>query len=210
MADFFAARVEMYDEHMINDVEGCEQGYKLMADFVPENAERLLDLGCGTGLELECVFKKYPKLAVTGIDLCREMLNRLEEKYRDKNPVLICGDYFKEDFGSGFHCALSFQTMHHFKKDKKQTLYKKIADALTSDGVYIECDYMVASQAEEDLWFSENSRILKAMGVGEDEFYHYDTPCSVENQINLLKTADFTAVEKVMHIGNTVMLVARK
>ena len=41
MADFFAARVHMYDEHMLEDVGGCKEGYVLMSDFVPENAKKL-------------------------------------------------------------------------------------------------------------------------------------------------------------------------
>ena len=49
MADFFAARVSMYDEHMLEDVGGCKEGYVLMSDFVPENTTKLLDLGCGSG-----------------------------------------------------------------------------------------------------------------------------------------------------------------
>ena len=40
MADFFAARVDMYDEHMINDVEGCREGYVKMAEYVPEGARK--------------------------------------------------------------------------------------------------------------------------------------------------------------------------
>lgn len=210
MADFFAARIDLYDEHMINEVEGCREGYALMADYVPEKAEKLLDLGCGTGLELGGIFERLPGISVTGIDLCEEMLTRLKEKYNGKSLNIICGDYFSLPFGEDFDCAVSFQTMHHFKKEKKLGLYKKIYDALLSGGVYVECDYMVGTQAEEDLWFFENRRLRKEMGIDENEFYHYDTPCSVENQIAMLKNSGFTSVEKVMHIENTVMLVARK
>ncbi len=210
MADFFAARADMYDEHMIDDVVGCKEGYALIADYLPEKSERLLDLGCGTGLELEGVFERFPHIALTGIDLCREMLVRLEKKYDGKALRLLCGDYFTVPFGKDYDCAISFQTMHHFKKEKKLCLYRKIFDSLTVDGVYIECDYMVETQQEEDKWFSENRRIRKELGIGEDEFYHYDTPCSVENQIKLLGSAGFTSVEKVMRIENTTMLIARK
>lgn len=210
MADFFAARVDMYDEHMIEDVGGCKEGYELMPDYVPQKAQRLLDLGCGTGLELEGIFGKLPDLYVTGIDLCSEMLSRLEAKYSGKSLELICGDYFSVQFESGFDCAISFQTMHHFRRDKKLILYKKIYEALLPDGVYVECDYMVDTPAQEELWLFENRRIREAMGVGEEEFYHYDIPCCVENQITALESAGFVSVKKVMHIGNTVMLVARK
>ena len=210
MAEFFALRVSSYDEHMINEVEGCKEGYEKMAGFVPENAERILDLGCGTGLELENIFRKIPNAYVKGIDLCEDMLCKLSEKYEGKKLELICGDYFSVPFGEGFDCALSFQTMHHFSHEKKDLLYKKICNSLTDEGVYIECDYMVETQQEEDHWFSESRRLRKEQGIGEDEFYHYDTPCTVENQRRLLKEAGFSTVQKVMRIENTTMLVARK
>ena len=115
MASFFAARVGMYDEHMLNDVEGCREGYLTMAELVPEGTESLLDLGCGTGLELDEIFKKLPDASVTGIDLTQAMLDRLKEKHPDKSLNLICGDYFSVALGEGvYDCAVSFQTMHHF------------------------------------------------------------------------------------------------
>ncbi len=211
MADFFAKRVEMYDEHMLTDVEGCKEGYLKMAELIPEGCRELLDLGCGTGLELDFIFKRLPRLSVTGIDLSREMLSVLSQKHPDKNIELICDDYFKADLGEAvFDCAVSFQTMHHFVHSKKEELYKKIHTALKEDGIYIECDYMVETQSEENFWFSENKRIRKEQGVGEDEFYHYDTPCTIENQIMLLKKGGFSSVSKVFRMENTTMLVARK
>lgn len=210
MAEFFAARVDMYDEHMINEVEGCKEGYLKMAEFVPDGCRKLLDLGCGTGLELEAIFRKIPDLSVTGVDLCEAMLCKLREKYEGKNIKLICDDYFTADFGKGFDCAVSFQTMHHFEKEKKTELYRKIYNALNDEGIYIECDYMVEADEEEKHWFSENERIRKEQGIGENEFFHYDTPCTVENQIAMLKKAGFESVEKVMRIENTTMLIARR
>lgn len=210
MSDFFTARASDYDAHMINCVEGCREGYIKMAELVPPNAKTLLDLGCGTGLELDEIFKRVPDIKVTGIDLTAAMLEKLREKQPDKKMNLICGDYFTVPFGEEYDCAVSFQTMHHFKKDKKRELYKKIFDALTAGGVYIECDYMVLTQQEEDFWFKENDRIRKEQGIAEGEFYHYDTPCTVNNQIALLKEAGFKEAEKVFRQENTTMLIARK
>ena len=211
MSDFFTARTDMYDEHMLTEVEGCKEGYKKMATLVPSDCERLLDLGCGTGLELDEIFKSLPRLKVTGIDLTQAMLQKLREKHPDKDMTLICGDYFATDFGeSEYDCAVSFQTMHHFPKDKKLGLYKRLYDSLKDSGVYIECDYMVLTQDEEDHWFSENVRLRKEQDIDSDEFYHYDTPCTVDNQIALLENAGFTSVEQVFRMENTVMLVARK
>ncbi len=211
MDDFFAARTEMYDEHMLTEVGGCKEGYEKMARLVPLGCKNLLDLGCGTGLELDEIFKLSPRIKVTGIDLTEAMLQKLREKHPDKDMTLICGDYFQVPFGVGeYDCAISFQTMHHFPKDKKQKLYKKLCESLTDEGVYIECDYMVFTQEEEDLWFSENHRLRKEQGIIGDGFYHYDTPCSVDNQIELLTRSGFVPVEQVFCMGNTVMLRAKK
>lgn len=111
MQDFFTKRVDGYDEHMLETVEGCKEGYLKIAELVPSNCKTLLDLGCGTGLELKEIFKKLPELSVTGIDLTPSMLSKCKENYKGKNINLICGDYFKVDFGvNKFDCAISFQT----------------------------------------------------------------------------------------------------
>lgn len=118
MADFFKARVEIYDEHMLNEVEGCGEGYKKMAELVPPGAKHILDLGCGTGLELDEIFKLNPDVEVTGIDLTAEMLDCLKKKHPDKKLNLINGSYFDMDFGKDvYDAAISFQSLHHFTHD---------------------------------------------------------------------------------------------
>lgn len=211
MDEFFAARAEGYDEHMLNEVEGCREAYSKIAELIPENTQTLLDLGCGTGLELEGIFRRFPELKVTGIDLTAEMLAKLSEKFPDKNITLINGDYFQTDLGKEkFNTAISFETMHHFSHEMKTGLYGKICNSLKAGGVYIECDYMVETQEEEEHWFSENSRIRKEMGIPENEFYHYDTPCTIKNQIKMLISAGFKRAEAVFQKGNTVIITAKK
>lgn len=211
MEDFFAARVDEYEEHMLSGVEGCEQAYALLPTLLPESCRKLLDLGCGTGLELKQIFKKYPDLAVTGIDLTREMLDKLEHNFPDKEMNLICGSYFDVDLKmKEYDCAVSFQTMHHFEHEAKIGLYQKIFGALKDHGRYIECDYMVEDQEEEAFYFAENKRIRKELNIPEGEFYHFDTPCTVTNQIAMLKKGGFERVELVLRIGNTTILAAYK
>lgn len=211
MSDFFTARTNGYDEHMRSNVVGCKEGYIKMAELVPKNTARLLDLGCGTGLELDEIFKKFPSLEVVGIDLTQSMLDKLKEKHPNKKLDLICGDYFAVDFGEQkFDCAVSFETMHHFSYESKIKLYRKIFSVLADHACYIECDYMVDTQKEEDFFFAEYQRLQEEQNLDKKAFYHFDTPCTIENQIKLLKKAGFLRVEQVFKLGATVMLVAEK
>lgn len=211
MGGFFAKRLSGYEHQMLVNVEGCRDGYKVLAENVPENAEKILDLGCGTGLELDEIFKLNPNISVTGIDLSEEMLGELKRKHGDKKLDLRCESYFDSDFGKdSFDSAISFQTMHHFPHEKKVKLYEKIRNSLKNGGVYIEGDYMAKSQFEEDFYYAENARLRKKQNIPDGAFYHYDTPCTAENQREMLLKAGFSEVKKVFQQGNTVILIAKK
>ena len=80
MDDFFAARIEGYDAHMKRDIEGASGFYAYTASLLPSaGGSRVLDLGCGTGLELEEYFAVNPGAHVTGIDLSEVMLKALKK-----------------------------------------------------------------------------------------------------------------------------------
>ncbi len=211
MTEFFEKRADGYDEHMLTNVEGCREAYAKMAKLVPRDCANLLDLGCGTGLELDAIFKAMPKIHVTGIDLTQAMLDKLKQKHADKSMELICASYFDVDLGvERYDCAISFQTMHHFSREAKKALYEKVHASLKQGRPYIECDYMVEKQEEEDFRKEENIRIRNEKGIPEGEFYHYDIPFTIENQIAVLKEAGFAKVEKVFRINNSTILVANK
>jgi ubiquinone/menaquinone biosynthesis C-methylase UbiE len=123
MTDFFANRIDIYDEHMLSY---CKNGYIKLAETIPDDSRSLLDLGCGTGLELVEIFKRNPKIKVTGIDLTKEMLDKLNERFNNKNINLINANYFEYDFGKKIYdVAISFETLHHFTHDEKIKLYNR-------------------------------------------------------------------------------------
>ena len=217
MGNFFNSRVDMYEDHMLKEVEGQASYYFEIAKLIPATKGlKLLDLGCGTGLELDEIFKVNPTVQVTGIDLAEKMLEKLSQKHSDRKSQLnlILADYFEYDFGKNtYDVALSVQTFHHFSYKEKIGLYKRIFMSLKQDGFYIESDYVAPDQEFEDFHFAENKRIRPESGITEG-YYHYDTPCTVENQIAMLKKAGFTSVENVRqygrHYGNSANLIARK
>jgi cyclopropane fatty-acyl-phospholipid synthase-like methyltransferase len=211
MDEFFTARLDMYDSHMLGEIEELPEAYAEIARLLPAHTKMLLDLGCGTGLELEQIFKTHPDLCVTGIDLTQAMLDRLREKFTDKVVTLICTSYLGYNFGDEkYDAVVSVETMHHLADEKKRDLYANIYKALKCGGKYIECDYMVDTQDEEDRYFEENRRSRAAQGISDDDLFHYDTPLTVENQIKLFLQAGFSRVEKVFRKNGTAIIVCEK
>ena len=78
---------------------------------------------------------------------------------------------------------------------------------MKSGGTYIACDYMCTTQAQEDEFFAELARLKAEQRLG-DGWFHFDVPCTVENQIKLLKAAGFVEVNQVYKQENTVMITA--
>jgi tRNA (cmo5U34)-methyltransferase len=212
MDAFFNARIDTYEEHMLRDLDSAEV-YIEIAGLIPsDRGLKLLDLGCGTGLELDEIFKVNPIVQVTGIDLAEKMLEKLRQKHaaRKSQLNLILADYFEYNFGKNmFDVALSVETLHHFSYEEKTGLYRKIFTALKPNGFYIESDYVAPDQEFEDFHFAEKQRIYAEQCITEG-FYHYDTPCTVENQIGMLKKAGFRTVKVISRHGNGATLKARK
>ncbi|MBR6506184.1 MAG: class I SAM-dependent methyltransferase [Clostridia bacterium] len=212
MSDFFEARLNGYDEHMLNDIESATEFYTFTAKQLPtaENC-RLLDLGCGTGLELEEYFKLCPSARVTGIDLSKGMLAELERKFTDKAITLVHGSYFDVPLGKdAFDAAVSVESLHHFTKEEKIPLYSRLRTALKSNGYFILTDYFAPSD-DEEIMHRQNLNSLKAeQGIADNEFYHYDTPLTVEHEKEALLEAGFSSADVLNRWGATYTIKAVK
>ena len=89
MGAFFEARLEGYEEHQLTSIDSAREFYPFTASCLPQSAEAcVLDLGCGTGLELGYYFETVPTARITGIDLAPGMLERLRSKFPDKALTL--------------------------------------------------------------------------------------------------------------------------
>ena len=212
MSDFFEARLDGYDEHMLTNIESASEFYPFTAGLLPraENSY-VLDLGCGTGLELEEYYKICPSAKVTGIDLSEGMLSALKHKINDKDLTLIVGSYFDVPLGEEvFDAAVSVESLHHFTKAEKIPLYKKLHHALKAHGYFILTDYFALSDEEE----KTHRHVLKALkaeqGIYDDELYHYDTPLTVAHETEALMEAGFSSVEILNSWGATYTILAMK
>lgn len=212
MGAFFEARLHGYEEHMLRNIESAGEFYPFTAEALPDApGTRVLDLGCGTGLELRWYYRKNPTAKITGIDLSAGMLDALRKTYADKELDLICGSYFAVPFGEGiFDAAVSVESMHHFTMEEKTPLYTKLYKALKPGGVFILTDYFSLSNEEEKFHRAELLRLKAEQGIQDNEFYHCDTPLTVEHECEALQKAGFASIEILKNWGATYTIKAAK
>lgn len=212
MDEFFDKRSGTYDAHMKESVVSFEQFYSHVADGVANTQDRvrILDIGCGTGLELEWIFKRAPNADITGVDLSSELLNKLRTKYEKclNQITLVQKSYLTLPLGKGIYdYVVAVMTLHHLLPDQKQKLYRSIKKALKSDGKYIEGDYIVTPEKEKQFLdnYYELCRSDKKIKGGT---HHIDIPLSLETQKRILVEAGFSSVDVLWLQGETAVYVA--
>lgn len=210
MGEFFDARLDGYEEHQLTSIESAEEFYPYTVECLPKTpGAHVLDLGCGTGLELGYYFELVPSARITGVDLAPGMLEELRGKFPEKDMTLVQGSYFDVPFGENvFDAAVSVESLHHFTKEQKIPLYAKLRKALRNEGYFILTDYFAASDGEERFRRAELLRLKKEQGIKDEAFYHYDTPLTVEHETEALLEAGFASATVLKNWGQTYTIKA--
>jgi len=161
-----------------------------ITEALPDGTKKVFDLGVGTGLELIPLFERFPDAHVTGIDVSESMLETLKKREFADKVTCINGDFFTEDYGTGYDAVISTSALHHFTPEDKLRLFRKAYDSLRDGGMLINSDRYSPDQETED-------NIFKAYEEKKDQFAHFDTPMWYENELELLKKAGFKEVNAV-------------
>ena len=200
MAKFFDSVADTYDaertQHINYDLDSL---FAVVAGAFDKTGRdvRILDLGAGTGAELEWILAREPNARITCIDISRGMLDVLRSKYADLPGQIdiVEGSFLEIPFQSNYYqYVVSVQSMHHLDYECKLDLYRRIRKALAQDGKYIEGDHVVPEheEGERSAWYRHQ---VEAGVVPPDGTYHVDIPFSVTTQKRILLEAGFSVVE---------------
>ena len=192
MSDFFAKRLDDYEEHM----SIWEKSYQIFAEMLPAECRKILDLGCGTGMELDRIWQRNPDVEVTGVDLCQNMLDKLLKKHSDKRLTTVCEDYFQYDPGQDkWDAVISFESLHHFLPERKKELYRKVYNSLKRGGIFLSGDYIACCDEEEEILRQVYLKKRKQFAIPDQCFVHFDIPLTLEHEKELLLSAGFVIEE---------------
>jgi len=205
MAAFFNTRAPVYDEVHTGHISGGIATKDLIARCLPEGTRGILDLGCGTGLELPAIFARFPAAKVIGIDLAEDMLALLHERCAGLDVETLCMSYFDYDFPPGrFDAVISVMSLHHFSPAQKLDLYAKARSTLKPGGVFLNCDYIIDNPLLARLNFLRLRRLNCAPGE-----MHFDTPLTARREMKILRQAGFERAELVWKEKNTKVIQAQ-
>ena len=199
MGAFFDDKASTYDDHQKETIPHFLYRHIIVADAIEETSRelRILDLGCGTGIELEMILARVPNARITCIDVSGGMLEELRHKYADSLEQLevIQGSFLDTPFREAhYEYVVSVLAMHHLTYPQKLNLYTRVGKALLSGGMYLEGDYYVPPE-EERQHLAEYQQLLETGAISPDTGYHIDIPFSVARQRQVLLEAGFLKVE---------------
>jgi len=202
MAAFFDHRASGYERHMFANVEDVVAFYASLADALPLEpaSPDVLDLGIGTGLELDALFDRLPHASVTGIDLSTGMLRRLARKRRrwPGRINVITGSFLTLDLGTRtYDAVVSSMALHHWIPSVKLDLYRRVHAALRSNGVFVNADYVASADESE-----RRLQAFASAGRRPDHHDHVDLPLSEDREIDLLRQAGFSTVAVTFRRSN--------
>jgi SAM-dependent methyltransferase len=188
----------------------------------------ILDIGMGSGIVEEMIFKRLPEAYIIGVDGSRAMLELAYERLRgwegqyevvvheltEANTLELPHD---EDFGIAF----SVQTIHNVPDEHKRQLFRLIYDALMPGGLFLLLDRIAIDTPHLfDVYATLWQRLDRIHGSRPREGTTYeghiesvarrgDLPITLEQHLQWLRETGFEAACIHLH-GNRALFAARK
>jgi SAM-dependent methyltransferase len=115
-----------------------------------DDAQRLLDVGCGTGTFALAAKLRYPELEVVGVDPDPAVLARARDKVRRAGVDVSLFEGSATELpirDGGFDRVTSSLVFHHLMSDQKVRAASEIARVLSPDGEFHLADWVRPSNA---------------------------------------------------------------
>ncbi len=219
-ASFEAA--DDYDEKMTRT---CPSHQPLI-DVIMRSAKILarpkaiVELGVGTGLLAQELLRAFPKARLTAIDFSPKMIERAAKRLSRLSArlELVEGDFYETPFPSKQELVVSSYAIHHLDDVQKAQLFEKIGDCLVEDGMFLNGDCVVSpsdriNKLQNQCWLDamhERKASQEDIDQTIRDYYEYDIPATVDDQLGWLDRAGFSEAECVWRNFGTALILAIK
>jgi tRNA (cmo5U34)-methyltransferase len=220
LKNHFDRGANSYDRQRQDVIPYLDQMYNIIVDLTHSelSGPKILDLGAGTGLLTQYIFKKYSKGYYTLIDISKEMLNNARERFDGQhNFNYIHGDYLKADFEDSYDIVVSSLSIHHLEDIEKKILYSKVYEVLNDGGIFINADQVIAPNPENEYIYQRNwwEKIEKGSLTQNEKQtiigrMKLDKPASLESNLKWLESCGFVNVDVFYKYYNFCIIYGKK
>jgi len=167
------------------------EGERTLLEFVPQNAQRILDLGSGDGRLLALVLADRPDAEAVALDFSAIMLDRLRERFAPNPRVRVVEHDLStplQDLGS-FDAIVSSFAIHHVIHPRKRELYSEIFAHLNPGGVFCNFEHVASPTAHL------HNNFLFAIGYTPETEDPSNKLLDVHTQLTWLREIGFADVD---------------
>jgi len=142
------------------------EAYEILLEVLPEQVDRVLDLGTGDGAALGLVLDSRPGATGVGLDFQDEMLDRARDRFAGQHRAEIRHHDLDEplpaDLGP-FDVIVSSFAIHHLVPERQHALYREVFDHLRPGGRFANAEHVASTTPRR------HEEFLYALGSSPDD-----------------------------------------
>ena len=176
---------------LADEVPHRAEGEGVLAEQVPRDARRVLDLGTGDGRLLALLQVDRPQMLGVGLDFSELMLDAAGKRFAGDERIELVKHDFAETLPplGRFDVVVSSMAIHHLEHERKRSLYGEVFDLLEPGGVFANFEHVA----------SATRRLHLAFFAAIDEPLEHEDPSDrlldVETQLRWLREHGFDDVD---------------
>jgi ubiquinone/menaquinone biosynthesis C-methylase UbiE len=104
-----------YTVSQFKDILGCYDSRRVYSNLIPKTNKRVLDVGCGLGLDYEFYLKNDVEVEYFGVDICCGFIEHNKKEYPGTN--FVCGKSYELPFkDKAFGLTTTRHVLEHLKE----------------------------------------------------------------------------------------------
>lgn len=215
----FDLAAKKYDSQRKILIPFFEDYYKSGIKYLSLNKfDKILDLGAGTGLLSQYLFKYFPNSRYTLIDVSSKMLDIAKRRFKNLSNIVYLEKDYSNNFPEGkFDLIASALSIHHLTEKEKYKLYKNIFNSLNKNGFFLNIDQYKSpskniNKKYIELWINDitKHKVTKKDIESWIDRRKLDKETTMENEMDKLNEIGFKEVECLFKYWKLGVIAGKK